>query len=403
MSIEVTDAGLRIATSPMSARAPGVPVALSDVMSREYGHVLEEFLPGTVFVHPRGRTVDRAFLLAYATTFMEACPLYLNEEFARSQGFAGLPASPHLVLNLALSLGVQNDSEKAIANLGYYDVRFSRPVLGGDTLTGRTRVLARRDRGVGKPGIVTVQTLAQNQRGEVVVQYTRKIMVPRGTDAPIDAAARAPTSDAAFPWTDTPSLAVPWTGAAPSAGLTSPDTTLSAFAPGRIFVHRNGRTITDEHMPWTYHVMNTHPLHYDRLYSTSRQGPMSGEPIVYGGLVFGWLLGLASRDTSDNTIWELGYHDGYHTQPTFAGDTVAALSRVLSVEPVELRAPDSSVSAAGVVRIQLVGVKNVRAEEALDRFGVALFEREGDKRKRGVEKLPAKIFEIEREILVRGG
>ncbi len=403
MSVDVTGSGLRVSTRPMSPRAPEVPIALDDVHVPEYGHVLEEFLPGTVFVHPRGRTVDRAFLLAYATTFMEACPLYLNEEFARSQGFAGLPAAPHLVMNLALSLGVQNDSEKAIANLGYYDVRFPRPVVGGDTLTGRTRVVARRDRGVGKPGIVTVQTVAQNQRGEVVAQYTRKIMVPRGGDGAIDAQARADATQPDFPWTESPALEVPWTGAPPAAGLTSSDTRLSAFKPGRVVVHRNGRTITDEHVPWTYHVMNTHPLHYDRLYSTSRTGPMSGEPIVYGGLIFGWLLGLSSRDVSDNAIWELGYHDGYHTQPTFAGDTIAALSRVLTVEPIELRAPDGSVQTAGVVRMQLVGVKNVRADEALARFGAALFEREGDKRRRGVDKIPEKIFEIERELLVRGG
>lgn len=49
------------------------------------------------------------------------------------------------------------------------------------------------------------------------------------------------------------------------------------------------RTITDEHVPWTYRMGNTHPLHYDRLYSSGLSGPMSGEPIVYGGLVFGWL------------------------------------------------------------------------------------------------------------------
>lgn len=121
---------------------------------------------------------------------------------------------------------------------------------------------------------------------------------------------------------------------------------------------------------------------------------MSGEPIVYGGLVFAWLLGLASRDVSENAVAELGWHDGYHTQPTFAGDTIAALSRVLSVEPVA----DTSL---GVVRLQMVGVKNLRAEAALDRFGDALFVRENDKRERGESKIPEKIFEIERELLVR--
>lgn len=387
------DGGLRLEVGPMEALAPETPIALGDVRANVYGRALEDFVPGAVFVHPRGRTLDAGFMLDYATTFMEANPLYLNEPFARSQGYEGLPAAPHLVMNLALSLGVQNDSELAIANLGYYDVRFLRPVVAGDTLTARTQVEDRRDRGPGKPGIVTVRTLAQDQHGRVVVQYRRKILVPRRGDEALDAAARAQGS-AAFPWTDRPRLEVPLATGAAAEGVVGGDTLLDAFVVGRVFVHRSGRTVTDEHVPWTYKVMNTHPLHYDRLYSTAQEGPMSGEPIVYGGLVFAWLLGLASRDVSENAVAELGWHDGYHTQPTFAGDTIAALSRVLSVEPVA----DTSL---GVVRLQMVGVKNLRAEAALDRFGDALFVRENDKRERGESKIPEKIFEIERELLVR--
>ena len=374
------------------ALAPTTPIVLDDVVAREYGHYLEDFVPQTVFVHPRGRTLDAGFMLDYATTFMEANPLYLNEEWARANGYVALPAAPHLVLNVALSLGVQNDSEKAIANLGYYDVRFLRAVSAGDTLAARSRVVDRRDRGVGKPGIVTVQTLATNQHGDVVIQYRRKIMVPRrGADELAGGATQS--EQPMFPWVDEPDVHIPLAddaALARFAGITTDRTRLSAFAPGRIFVHGNGRTVTDEHVEWTYKVMNTHPLHYDRLYSTGRTGKMSGEPIVYGGLVFAWLVGLASRDTTENAVWDLGYHDGYHTQPTFAGDTIAALSRVLEVD-----------EARGVVRVQLVGVKNVRAADALEQHGEALFVRERDKRGKGLEKLPDKIFEIERELLIR--
>ena len=50
---------------------------------------------------------------------------------------------------------------------------------------------------------------------------------------------------------------------------------------------------------------------------------MSGDPIVYGGLVFAWLDGLASRDVSEHAVG-LGFTEGYHTQPAIAGDTVGA-------------------------------------------------------------------------------
>ena len=65
-------------------------------------------------------------------------------------------------------------------------------------------------------------------------------------------------------------------------------------------MHANGRTITEEHMALTYLVGNSHPLHFDRIFSSGLSGKMSGEPIVYGGLVFAWLDGLASRDVSEH-------------------------------------------------------------------------------------------------------
>jgi 2-methylfumaryl-CoA hydratase len=385
-----------------TAQAADVPVTLDKVVKRDYGHHLEDFVPGTVFRHPRGVTLDRATMLDYARTFMEHNPLYLNEPFAKAQGFDGLPAAPHMVMNLALSLGVQNDSEKAIANLGYWNVRFLRPVYAGDTLTGYTRVVERKDRGADKPGIVTVETVATNQDDKVVIQYQRKIMVPRKGADPIDESAIAEAVP--FPWHDTPKLQLPFVAGVSGHNLTSPDSCLEHFEPGQIWVHANGRTITDEHFGWTYQVMNTHPLHYDRLYSQGRSGPMSGEPIVYGGLVFAWLLGLASRDVSENAVAELGFHAGFHTQPAVAGDTIYAISRVLSVEPfptLEGAAEGVERFELGVVRMQLIGVKNIRGAAALEKYGADLFIAEDDKKKLGKEKIAEKIFEIERSLVIR--
>ena len=178
--------------------------------------------------------------------------------------------------------------------------------------------------------------------------------------------------------------------------LTGPSTYFEDFSPGDVIVHGCGRTITDEHVGWTYRVGNTHPLHYDRVYSSSQKGPMSGEPIVYGGLVFAWLEGLASRDTSENALWELGFTEGYHTAPAVAGDTVFALSRVLACD-----AEAAGFKGAGVVTLQLIGVKNATGDAVLAEHGDDLFIKEGDKKKLGKDKIPAKIFEIERQLLVK--
>jgi 2-methylfumaryl-CoA hydratase len=121
---------------------------------------------------------------------------------------------------------------------------------------------------------------------------------------------------------------------------------------------------------------------------------MSGEPIVYGGLVFAWLEGLASRDVSEHAVWELGFTEGYHTQPAFAGDTIGALSRILAVDDVP------GVDAYGLVTLQLIGVKNISAAKALEKYGADLFSKEDAKRALGKEKIADKIFEIERRLLI---
>lgn len=148
---------------------------------KEFGRTLDDFVDGDVFLHPRAFTVDRAFAQEFATVFHEACPLFLvGFLHAQAHGFQDMLVHPLQVFNIILSLGVQNNSEKAIANLGYYNRQFLRPVYPGDTLTGRTKVLSKKARGEGKPGIVHVNTLGINQNGEVVIQYERKIMIPAG-------------------------------------------------------------------------------------------------------------------------------------------------------------------------------------------------------------------------------
>ena len=369
------------------------PVDLDRSRHPQSGRYLDELEPGQVFEHPRGFTFDAGSMLSFARTYMQTNPLYLNTQYAQAHGFPDLPASPQMVFNVTLSLGVQNDSEKAIANLGYYQVQFLRPVYPGDTLRAFTKVLERRDRGPDKPGITRIRTVSINQRDEVVLQYERKIMVGwRGDRLPTTPAPEVAT---AFPGEERPRVELPRLSGAVSPGLTGPNTYYEDFTPGDIIVHANGRTITEEHMALTYMVGNSHPLHFDRIFSSSLSGKMSGDPIVYGGLVFAWLDGLASRDVSENAVWELGFTEGYHTQPAFTGDTVGALSRVLAVEDVPRTDP------FGIVTLQLIGVKNISAAAALEQYGADLFLKEDAKRALGKDKITDKIFEIERRLLVK--
>lgn len=380
--------------------APSSEIGLNSVRHPQYGRYLEEYVPGQLFVHPRGFSFTQSNIDSFSRTYMQCNPLYLDLEYARAHGFRQLPASPQMVFNVVLSLGVQNDSEKVIANLGYYNAQFLNPVYPGDTVRAMTKVVDRKERGADKPGIVTIRTLGVNQRDEVVLQYERKLMVAyRGERLPT-----IPLSSAAlpaFPWQTDASVKLP--EGLPTAlrhvpkSVTGWNTYADDFKAGDIIVHNNGRTISDEHFALTYQVGNTHPLHYDRLYSSAQSGPMSGNPIVYGGLVYAWLEGLASRDLSENALWEIGFTEGYHTQPAFAGDTVFALSRILSVSD----APGELKDLASLVSVQFIGVKNMSSAKALEQYGADLFIKENDKKDLGKDKIKEKNFEIERQLLIK--
>ncbi len=380
-----------------SELAPSTPISIADVRRPIYGRYLEEFKEGDIYIHPRAITIDRSFAQEFATVFMDSNPLFLSAPYAQAHGFRDLLVSPLQVFNIALSLGVQNNSEKALANLGYYNAQFLLPVYPGDTLSARTKVLSIQDKGPDKPGIVHVRTLCLNQNDEVVLQYERKIMInhsngkPKGNPEPSEGKALFPESDA--PTLRLPALQYPHR----YRTLTWSKTYFENFAPGQIYIHQNGRTITDEHYQWTYRMGNTHPLHYDKLYSSGISGPMGGEPVVYGGLVFAWLFGLASRDISENMIWELGFTEGYHTAPAFSGDTVTCITRILETKD----AGSEYGIPAGEVQCQVIGFKNIKANDAYEKYGEELFYKENDKKKLGKEKISEKIFEIERRILVK--
>ena len=215
--------------TPQPEIAADVPVDLTRTRQPQYGRYLDELEPGQVFEHPRGYTFDRSNMLDFARTFMQTNPLYLNLQYATAQGFRDLLASPQMVFNVTLSLGVQNDSEKAIANLGYYQVQFLQPVYPGDTLRAFTKVLERKDRGPDKPGIARIRTVGVNQDDQVVLQYERKIMVAwRGDRLPTTP---APEVTVAFPGEDSPAVDLPLAGGPSPRASPAPIPTPRISAP----------------------------------------------------------------------------------------------------------------------------------------------------------------------------
>ncbi len=144
------------------------------------GRYFEEFEVGQRFTHHWGRTLAAAESSLFSTWTMNANPLYFNEPYARRMGHPTCPVNPLLSLNVIFGLSVEDLSEQALAHLGYWNLRFASPVYPGDTLFSSSLVLdLRPSESKADRGIVHVATHGENQRGERVLEYERKILVRR--------------------------------------------------------------------------------------------------------------------------------------------------------------------------------------------------------------------------------
>lgn len=132
--------------------------------------------------------------------------------------------------------------------------------------------------------------------------------------------------------------------------LTRDNTYFEDFNEGDVLVSPRGRTLSDtEHMAWTSIVMNTAQLHFNQaMCDESPKTYFNGRRVVYGGIVFAFVAGLASEETTENALAELSFNNGRHTNPVFAGDTLFAESIVTGKR-------DSDRPDAGIVAFKLLG------------------------------------------------
>jgi acyl dehydratase len=149
--------------------------------------------------------------------------------------------------------------------------------------------------------------------------------------------------------------------------FTRDDNLYEDLVVGETIVHPRGRTISDEHMMWTNVVLNTAQLHFNQKMCDDSPGTtFNGRRVVYGGIVFAFVAGLASEETEENALAQLSYDEGRHLNPVFAGDTLFAESTILSKTEDDPRlAQFGKPGQAGVVKILLRG-KNQRGETVLE-------------------------------------
>jgi 2-methylfumaryl-CoA hydratase len=307
------------------------------------GNFFEDFELGQVIRHATPRTVTEGDRALYGSLYPTRFALPSSAAFAEACGLSPAPVEELIGFHIAFGKTVPDVSLNAVANLGYAECRFHRPVRPGDTLQTSSEVIGLKENSNGKTGVVYVRSTATNQDGDVAIDWARWVMVHKRDHS-------APAPETVVPElasvVDPTDLIVP-----EGLDFTGYDFAAAGephrwgdYEVGEKIDHVDGVTLTDaEHMMATRLWQNTAKVHFNT------EARPDGTRLIYGGHIISMARALSFNGLA-NAQLIAAVNAGAHTAPAFAGDTVYAWSEVL--DKAETSAP-----GVGALRLRLVATK----------------------------------------------
>lgn len=144
------------------------------------GLYFEDFEIGSEIRHALSKTIFESDNNFFSLLTMNHHPVHTNADYAEKNQHGKILVVGTLVFSLAVGMTVPDISGKAIANLGYEDVRHLAPTFINDTIYVRSKILDKYESRTKKDrGIVYVETIAYNQNGEDVLSFRRKVLVKK--------------------------------------------------------------------------------------------------------------------------------------------------------------------------------------------------------------------------------
>ena len=313
------------------------------------GNFFEDFKLGQQIRHATPRTVTLGDVALYNGLFGSRFAVQSADSFAEKVGYARAPLDDLLVFHVVFGKTVPDISLNAVANLGYADCHFLKPVYPGATLSATSEVIGLKENSNGKTGIVYVRSRGIDQDGVTVLDYVRWVMVRKRDEkspAPQEVVPELPAS------AEVGSLG----NGCPIIISANYDTVLAGsphrfgdYKAGEKIDHLVGITVENaEHMIATRLYQNTARIHFDHF--TESKGRF-GQRLIYGGHAISLARALSFNGLG-NAFHIAAINGGRHVAPLLAGDTVFAWSEVL--ETAELHGRQD----VGALRIRTVATKD---------------------------------------------
>jgi 2-methylfumaryl-CoA hydratase len=314
------------------------------------GRFFEDFGIGQVIRHATPRTLTVGDAALYQASYGGRFAVQSADTFARAIGYSGQPIDDLLVFHVVFGKTVPDISINAIANLGYADCRFLKPVFAGDTLSASSEVIGLRENANKQSGVVYVRSTGRNQRDQVVLDYTRWVMVRKRDAAATVAAPVVPKLPDRVDPSALGAAVPPLTTSAYDRTLSGSAYVWGDYVAGERIDHVDGMTIEEaEHQMATRLYQNTAKVHFNQ--HTEGQGRF-GRRLVYGGVIISIARALSFNGLG-NAFHLAAINGGRHVAPAFAGDTIYAWSEILETAEIPTR------TDIGALRLRTIATKNL--------------------------------------------
>lgn len=143
------------------------------------GLYYEQFSVGQTFQHTIRRTITEADNVWFSALTHNPAPLHIDAEYMKNSEFGRRVVNSCLTLGMMVGISVNDTTVgTTVANLGWDEVRFPKPLFHGDTIHVETEVLELREsRSRPGNGIVVFAHRTFNQHDELVAECKRSALM----------------------------------------------------------------------------------------------------------------------------------------------------------------------------------------------------------------------------------
>lgn len=144
----------------------------------------EDFEVGQAIRHARGKTMCEQDNVGITLMVLNTAEGHFNEDVMQKNAMGRDGWNRRLqfggvTISMVIGLTMQDTGENALAELSLDGIRLKAPVFHGDTLYAYSEVLARDESDRDDAGIVTFKHFGVNQRGQVVFEGERRVLIKR--------------------------------------------------------------------------------------------------------------------------------------------------------------------------------------------------------------------------------